>query len=227
MEKLGLNFLGKREGSVSVVRLTRESRVSVAIEAGKLNDPLEAYKTDLLTGIPFFNHMLFGLASRAILRLSANFEQTAEAAPKFAHVVCEDVGLTLGAAVRALIEERMKKGVEQRGFYQVAFDDGLVVATLAFDGRPYCYFLSSKGQRNELVEGLEASSLKQFFEGFAIGAGANIVIESKQPSEQWQDPHHAWEATFKAFGEALRQCIAYCPEKAGTTIGLKGTTKEG
>ena len=227
MEKLGLNFIEKSEGKVSVVRVTRESRVSLSLEAGRLNDPLEAYKSDLLSGIPFFNHMLFGIASRAVVKLKVSFEQTAEAAPKFAHVVCEDVGLTFGAAVRGLIDARMAKGVEQRGFYQVAFDDGLVCVTLAFDGRPYCYFLSSKGQRNEFVEGLEASSLKQFFEGFAIGAGANVVVEGKEPSEQWQDPHHAWEATFKAFGEAMRQSIAYFPEKAGTTIGLKGTTKEG
>ncbi len=41
------------------------------------------------------------------------------------------------------------------------------------------------------------------------------------------DSHHTWEATFKAFGEALRESLLPCPYRAGTTIGLKGTGMEG
>jgi imidazoleglycerol-phosphate dehydratase len=225
---LGLEFLEGGEEKARVVRTTRESRVEVGFEPGRLNDQLEAYEKDIKTGIPFFNHMLYGLATRALFKLSAKFEQTAEKAPCFAHVITEDTGLTLGAAVRAVIDARIEKGVEQRGFFQVAFDDGLACVTLAFDGRPYCYFVGrTRGLEIPIVEGMEASTLRQFFEGFAIGAGANVVIECREPSAQWQDGHHAWEATFKAFGEALRQSIAYCPEKAKRTIGLKGTGMEG
>jgi len=224
MNKLGLNVVSKTEDVVEAVRTTSESKVSATIDALRLNDAQDAYLKDLQTGLPFFDHMLYGVASRALLKLSARFEQTS-GAPKFSHVVCEDVGLTLGAAVRELIEQRKAGGVEQRGFFQVAFDDGLASATLAFDGRPYCFFQYSEGLAAPTVEGLECSSLKQFFEGFAIGAGANVVIESKS-LVQLQDAHHAWEAVFKAFGEALRQSISYCPAKAGKTIGLKGTGAE-
>jgi len=224
MNNLGLAFAGKTEDVVQAVRTTSESKVSVTIDARRLNGAQDAYSKDFLTGLPFFDHMLYGVASRALLKISARFEQTS-GAPKFAHVVCEDVGLTLGAAVREMLDQRKAGGVEQRGFFQVAFDDGLACATLAFDGRPYCFFQYSEGLAAPTVEGLESSSLKQFFEGFAIGAGANLVIESKA-LVQMQDAHHAWEAVFKAFGEALRQSISRCPAKAGKTIGLKGTGAE-
>lgn len=224
--RMGLTVKRAGKDGARIVRLTTESRIEVSIEVGRLNELSRAYLQDLRTGLPFFDHMLYGAASRAMIKLNASFGQTESKAPVFAHVVCEDVGLTLGACVREVLEERLEDGVEQRGFFQVAFDDGLACATLAFDGRPYCYFLPSRGTMQPQVEGIESSSIKQFFDGFAIGAGCNVVIENKNPGDGWQDGHHAWEAAFKAFGEALRQSLDYRKERAGSYLGLKGTGVE-
>ena len=75
----------------------------------------------------------------------------------------------------------------------------------------------------EQVEDILSTNLKQFFEGFAQGAGCVVQIQFIAG----EDSHHTWEATFKAFGEALRESLGPCPYRAGTTIGLKGTGMEG
>ena len=41
--------------------------------------------------------------------------------------------------------------------------------------------------------------------------------------DQADDPHHAWEAAFRAFGKALRAALAPNPWRAGLTAGVKGT----
>jgi imidazoleglycerol phosphate dehydratase HisB len=38
-----------------------------------------------------------------------------------------------------------------------------------------------------------------------------------------QDPHHAWEAAFRAFARALRAALTLNPRRAGMTAGVKGT----
>src|SRR5690606_3471907 len=129
-------------------------------------------------------------------------------AERLDHVVTEDVGLTFGRAIRELLDQRQKKGVNQRGSYEVAFDEALVTVTLAFDGRSYCYFTKeTEGLKTEYTEDIATTNLRQFFEGFAQGSGCAIHIQV------WAgiDSHHTWEATYKAFGEALRESLAPCP----------------
>ena len=136
--------------------------------------PRRPYRID--TGIKFFNHMLTGLASRACLNLNTSYRQTS--AETLAHVVVEDTGLAFGRAVRELLDNRIPGGVNGRGTYTVAFDEALVAATLAFDGRAYTFVHGSvPALRSENVEDVQASTLRQFFEGLAQGAGAVVQIQ--------------------------------------------------
>jgi len=188
----------------------------VTIEDGQRRD----YK--IQTGIKFFNHMLTGIASRTCLNFDINYKATI--AEPLDHVIVEDTGLTLGRAIREMLDARKEKGVNQRGFYTIAFDEALVGVTLAFDGRAYTFLRNEvPGMKLEYVEDILAINLKQFFEGFAQGAGCVVQIQFFAGD----DSHHTWEATFKAFGEALRESLLPCPYRAGTTIGLKGTGMEG
>lgn len=214
--KLGIDVKNASSEAVSIVRTTLESRVSVQVE----DDIRRPYR--IQTGNKFFNHMLTSIASRACLNLDISFEETDVEA--LDHVRTEDVGLTLGSAVREMLEARQKQGVNGRGSYTVATDEALVTATLAFDGRAYTFSHGDvAGIRLEHAEDILSTNLRQFFEGFAQGAGCAVHLQFLSG----EDSHHAWEATFKAFGEALRESLAPCPYRAGTTIGLKGTGMEG
>lgn len=212
---LGIKFNYLSKSKVSLSRITKESRIDLAIEDSPKRE------SNIKTGIKFFNHTLAGLASRACFNLNVKYKATD--AEQLEHVVVEDVGLTLGRAVREMLDKRREDGVNERGSYTVAFDEALVAATLAFDGRSYTFFYGKvPGIKQRFVEDMLSTNLRQFFEGFVQGAGCVVQIQF------WagEDTHHTWEATFKAFGEALRDSLGPCKFRAGQTIGLKGTGKE-
>ena len=214
--KLGILIKERNSQSVSLTRTTLESRIEISIEYGKRKE----YK--IQTGNKFFNHMLTGIASRACLNIQVHYHPTF--AEPLDHAIVEDTGLTFGRAIREMMDVRQVSGVNQRGTYTVAFDEALVSVTLAFDGRAYCFFrgdIPALGQQQ--VEDILTTNIRQFFEGFAQGAGCVVQIQFLAGD----DGHHTWEATFKAFGEALRESLGPCPYRAGTTIGLKGTGMEG
>jgi imidazoleglycerol-phosphate dehydratase len=201
---------------VALTRTTLESEVQLTLE----DAPRRAY--NIQTGNRFFNHMLTGIASRACLNLDASYRPTG--AEPLDHAIVEDVGLTFGRAVREMLDARQAGGVMQRGSYTVAFDEALVGVTLAFDGRAYCYLRGEvPGMLLQQVEDILSANIRQFFEGFAQGAGCAVQLQFFAG----EDSHHTWEAAFKAFGEALRESMLPCPYRAGTTIGLKGTGMEG
>lgn len=213
--KLGIILNKVSEQVVSLTRMTLESKIEVLIEEGKRRD----YK--IQTGNRFFNHMLIGIASRACLNVDISYQPTS--AEPLDHAMVEDTGLAFGRAIREMIDARQAKGVNGRGTYTVAFDEALVAVTLAFDGRAYCFLRGEvPGMKLEQVEDILSTNLRQFFEGFAQGAGCVVQIQFFAGD----DSHHTWEATFKAFGEALRESLEPCPYRAGTTIGLKGTGME-
>lgn len=214
--KLGIAINELTAKKVSLTRVTLESRIDVLVEEAKRRP----YKIN--TTNKFFNHMLSGIASRACLNFDITYKQTES--ETLDHVIAEDIGLTLGRAIRELLDTRREKGVTESGSYTVAFDEALVGVTLAFDGRAYTFLRGDvAGTKLEWAEDILATNLKQFFEGFAQGAGCVVHIQFFAG----EDSHHTWEATFKAFGESLRQSLLPCPYRAGTTIGLKGTGMEG
>lgn len=214
--KLGIVINKISDKTVSLTRTTLESRINVLLEDGKRR-PYNIQTTN-----KFFNHMLAGIASRACLNFDISYTQTV--AETLDHVIVEDTGLALGRAIRELLDARQEKGVNARGTYTVAFDEALVSVTLSFDGRAYTYLRGDvPGIKLEQVEDILSTNLRQFFEGFAQGSGCVVQVQFFAGD----DSHHTWEATFKAFGEALRESLAPCPYRASTTIGLKGTGMEG
>ena len=66
---------------------------------------------------------------------------------------------------------------------------------------------------------MRPADLVAFFEGFAHGARATVRLDVLEAD----DPHHAWEAAFRAFGRALRVALAGNRWRVGMTAGVKGT----
>lgn len=210
-KKLGITINKLTSREICLTRTTLESEIRLSLNFGQRS------KYSIKTGNKFFNHMLTGLASRACFNLNIKYSSKVD---DLDHVVTEDVGLSLGRAIREVLGDRQKKGVNQRGSYTVAFDEALVSATLAFDGRAYDFLRGNvPALKLEWVEDIQVANLKQFFEGFSQGSGSVVQVQF------WagNDPHHTWEAAFKAFGEALRESLLPCLYRANTTIGLKGT----
>ena len=209
---LGYALEKKEPGSVVLVRITRESIIRVALgQAPRL-------KFSIRTSIAFFDHMIETLAWRACLNIDASYENTQF---RLTHVIAEDLGIVLGKAFRFLIEENMEQGINASGSAIAGIDEALAIAAVSFEGRcnTFIDLTSSPGAQKERCEDMPSADLAEFFRGFSQGAGATVSLKLLSGD----DPHHSWEAAFRAFGEALRTCLGKNTWRAGTTPGVKGT----
>jgi imidazoleglycerol-phosphate dehydratase len=197
-------------GAYVVRRRTREAVVAVELDLGPRREPA------LTKGLAFFDHMLEMVSWYAGCTIAASYEALTY---RLTHVICEDIGLALGAACQAALRDRTADGVEGSGFAFGSIDEALAFSHVSFEGRSGSYLTRGGAAANELVEDMLAADLGAFFEGFAQGGRVTLHVRV----DQAHDPHHAWEAAFRAFAKALRAALAPNPWRAGLTAGVKGT----
>jgi imidazoleglycerol-phosphate dehydratase len=191
-------------------RETREACIDVALDLG------ERRPSELATGLHFFDHMLEMLAWWADMSIDARYEAKTF---RLTHVICEDVGLALGAAAAAAVRSRIPDGVESSGFAHGLMDEATALAQVSFEGRSSARVAREDAARLERVEDMLCADLVAFFEGFAQGGRCTVHLRLEHAA----DPHHAWEAGFRAFARALRAALRRNPWRAGMTAGVKGT----
>jgi imidazoleglycerol-phosphate dehydratase len=116
------------------------------------------------------------------------------------HHTVEDLGIALGEAVSAALGNR--RGINRAGYFVMPMDETLAVAAIDLGGRPHAAVdLKVKIER---VGDLQTELVHDFFEGFAIGARANVHVKVLYG----RSSHHHVEAIFKAFARALRVAVA-------------------
>ena len=102
----------------------------------------------------------------------------------------------LGESVLAALGDRT--GINRAGYFVMPMDETLAVAAVDLGGRPHAVVdLKVKAAR---VGDLQTELVHDFFEGFAIGARANVHVKVLYG----RSTHHHVEAVFKAFARALR-----------------------
>jgi imidazoleglycerol-phosphate dehydratase len=148
---------------------------------------------EVSTGIRFFDHMLelFARHGGFDLQLQAAGDLDVDQ-----HHTVEDIGIVLGEAVLSALGDR--RGINRAGYFVMPMDETLAVAAIDLGGRPHTVVnLKLKVKR---VGDLQAELVHDFFEGFAIGARANVHVNVLYG----RSSHHHVEAVFKAFARALR-----------------------
>jgi imidazoleglycerol-phosphate dehydratase len=154
-------------------------------------------RSDISTGIPFFDHML-DLVTRHggfDLRLKAKGDLHVDQ-----HHTVEDVGITLGEAVNAALGN--KRGILRAGYFLMPMDETLAAAAIDFGGRAFCVVKAKFSART--VGGLQTELVEDFFQGFAQAAHANVHLRVLYG----RSSHHQVEAVFKAFARALRFAVS-------------------
>ena len=149
------------------------------------------------TGIRFLDHMLELVACHGAfdLRVDATGDLDVDQ-----HHTVEDVGIALGEAVSKALGDR--RGINRAGYYVMPMDETLAVAAIDLSGRPHAIVnLKTHVAR---VGDLQTELVHDFFEGFAMGARANVHLKVMYG----RSSHHQIEAVFKAFGRALRVACA-------------------
>jgi imidazoleglycerol-phosphate dehydratase len=145
------------------------------------------------TGIRFLDHMLELVARHGgfDLRIDAKGDLDVDQ-----HHTVEDLGIALGEAVSKALGDR--RGINRAGYFVMPMDETLAVAALDLSGRPHAVVdLKTRVSR---VGDLQTELVHDFFEGFALGARANVHVKVLYG----RSSHHHVEAVFKAFARALR-----------------------
>jgi imidazoleglycerol-phosphate dehydratase len=200
------------EGEIySAHRESREARVEAAIDFGPRRLPR------LATTLAFFDHMLEMLGWYGDFVIDASYEVKTF---RLMHVVVEDTGLALGASFAQAIRDRIADGVESSGFAHGVMDEAGAFSQVSFEGRSNSFITRGGASALERVEDVLTVDLVAFFEGFSQGGRCTVHLRLDEGS---RDPHHAWEAGFRAFARALRAALAPNPRRAGMTAGVKGT----
>ena len=163
------------------------------------------------TGIRFLDHMLELVARHGAFDLVV--QATGDLDVDQHHTV-EDLGIALGEAVSAALGTR--RGINRAGYFVMPMDETLGVAAVDLGGRPHA--VVDLRLRTRLVGDLQSELIHDFFEGFAIGARANVHVKVLYG----RSSHHQVEAMFKAFGRALRVACARDKQLAKMLPSTKG-----
>ena len=186
-------------------RRTTETQISLSLAL----DGKGRY--DVGTGIRFLDHMLelFARHGAFDLRVRARGDLDVDQ-----HHTVEDLGIALGEAVSKALGHR--RGINRAGYFVMPMDETLAVAAVDLGGRPHTVVdLKVTASR---VGDLQTELVCDFFEGFAVGARANVHLKVIYG----RSSHHKVEAVFKAFARALRVACARDARMAVMLPSTKG-----
>lgn len=156
-------------------------------------------RTEVSTGIPFYDHMLSQVGKHGGFDL--NIVAKGDIHIDTHHTV-EDVAITLGEAVREALGD--KAGVRRFASGLYPLDEALVEIALDLSGRPFvvwdvtmpeCLPLGNPPFDPQLAEHAVSS--------FATAAGVTLHVTLKHGT----NVHHIVEAVFKGLGRCLRDAV--------------------
>ena len=162
-------------------------------------------KSQIQTGIGFFDHMLEGFSKHGFfdLDLSCDGDLVVDS-----HHTIEDCGIVLGNAIREAIGD--KSGIRRFGSCILPMDESLVLCAVDLSGRPYLVF---DGEfTTERIGQMDTEMVKEFFYAVSYSAGMNLHIKVLSPGNN----HHMAEAMFKSFARALDEATTMDPRIQGT-----------
>lgn len=173
------------------VRRTNETDITLSLNLDGTG------KSEIHTGIGFFNHMLEGFSRHGF------FDLTVKAAGDLevdSHHTIEDTGIVLGSAINEAVGD--KKGIKRYGSCILPMDETLVLCAVDLSGRPYLAFDGTFTAPK--IGDMDTEMVKEFFYAISYAAGMNLHIKVISGGNN----HHMAEAMFKAFARALDEATS-------------------
>ena len=188
--------------TAEVIRQTRETDVQVRLNLDGTG------RTEISTGIGFFDHMLTALGVHAGFDLMVKVKGDLEVD---CHHTIEDSGIVLG---QALLKALGEMPVTRYGSAFIPMDEALGFVALDISRRPFlvlqCEFSSDR------IGEMDTQMVEEFFRSFAFQAG--ITLHAKV--EYGKNDHHKAEALFKALAHSLKTAVA--PLEGKVVLSTKG-----
>jgi imidazoleglycerol-phosphate dehydratase len=187
---------------VSGVRSASRSRVTKETTIG-IDLLIEGEgKTEVDTGLPFFDHMVSQLGKHAGFDLTVN--ATGDLSVDAHHTV-EDVGICLGETLRDALGD--KSGVRRFASISVPLDEALIEVALDLSGRPFLVYEVDPGAGGEAYPlgdpPFDPQLGEEFWRAFVTSAALTLHLRMRSG----RNTHHILEASFKGVARALRDAV--------------------
>lgn len=187
-------FLKLEARTASIVRKTNETDIKIELNLDGTG------KSDIKTGLAFFDHMLDQLARHGSMDLNIYVNGDLEVDE---HHTIEDTAIALGEVFATALGNKL--GIERYGFC-LPMDDCLAQVAIDFGGRNWLVWEADF--KREKIGEMPTEMFYHFFKSFTDGARANLNIKAEGVNE-----HHKIEAIFKAFAKAIKVAVKRDSEK--------------
>lgn len=187
-------FLKLEERTASISRKTNETDIVIALNLDGTG------KSNINTGISFFDHMLDQIARHGQMDLDIQVKGDLEVDE---HHTIEDTAIALGEVFAKALGNKL--GIERYGFC-LPMDDCLAQVAIDFGGRNWLVWEAEF--KREMIGQMPTEMFFHFFKSFTDGAKTNLNIKAEGTNE-----HHKIEAIFKAFAKAIKVAVKRDTEK--------------
>ena len=187
-------FLKLENRVAEISRKTNETDIKIKINLDGTG------KSDINTGLAFFDHMLDQLARHGQMDLNIKVDGDLEVDE---HHTIEDTAIALGELFSKALGNKL--GIERYGF-ALPMDDCLAQVAIDFGGRNWLVWDTEF--KREKVGDMPTEMFMHFFKSFTDGAKANLNIKAEGTNE-----HHKIEAIFKAFAKSIKMAVKRDAEK--------------
>ena len=187
-------FLKLDERTASIKRTTNETDIAITLNLDGTG------KSNINTGISFFDHMLDQIARHGQMDLDIQVKGDLEVDE---HHTIEDTAIALGEVFAKALGNKL--GIERYGFC-LPMDDCLAQVAIDFGGRNWLVWEAEF--KREMIGQMPTEMFLHFFKSFTDGAKANLNIKAEGTNE-----HHKIEAIFKAFAKAIKVAVKRDTEK--------------
>lgn len=187
-------FLKLKNRTSEIIRNTNETKIKINLNLDGTG------KSNIDTGIAFFDHMLDQIAKHGQMDLEIKVDGDLEVDE---HHTIEDTGIALGEAFYQALGNKL--GIERYAFV-LPMDDCLAQVALDFGGRNWIVWNAEF--KREMIGKMPTEMFFHFFKSFSDSAKANLNIKAEGENE-----HHKIESIFKAFAKCLKSAVKRDSEK--------------
>ncbi|MBY0382707.1 MAG: imidazoleglycerol-phosphate dehydratase HisB [Xanthobacteraceae bacterium] len=191
--------------TATIKRKTKETDITVSVNLDGTG------KSEVATGIGFFDHMLDLLARHSLIDIMVKADGDLHVDY---HHTTEDVGIALGQAVKQALGGMA--GITRYASIHMPMDETLSRVVLDISGRSVLVF-KVEFPRHKIGE-FDTELVREWFHAFSNNAGVTLHVETLYG----ENSHHIAESCFKGLARALRAAVTIDPRTGGAIPSTKG-----
>lgn len=192
--------------TAKISRKTKETDITVTVNLDGTG------KTNIATGIGFFDHMLDALGRHSFIDLTVKAKGDLHID---GHHTVEDTGIVIGQAIKSALGDFA--GITRYGHAYLPMDETLSRAAIDLCKRPY--FVWNVGFDRDKIGDMDTELFKEFFQALAGNGGMCLHVENLYG----ENNHHIAESCFKAVARALRMAVTPDAKLSGAPASTKGS----